>query len=443
MTSDALEAAERRTREVLLTQPDVKQLVVDSPPGAGKTGVVERLAVQGSAIQGERVMIATQTNAQSFDLAERLARGWPRYQVFLFVKRGLPVPPSVAELPNLKRIRSLKELPQGPAVVIANASKWGFVDEGDFDLLIVDEAYQLRDSQFVQIAGLADRHILVGDPGQIAPVVSSDVSRWQSMVDGPHVPAPKALLRRRPHSVLRMTLPVSRRLPEDSVEYVQPSFYPNLDFVSTSKSEDRRLEVEIPGNHLWDSTIGRLAEGQTMLMAELPERLTGEFDLELSGQIAEFVSRLLSLQGKIIDDSSEIELTADHVGVVCAHRSQVYAVQEALGPEFGDVYVETAERYQGLERRIMVVHHPLSGRVSASDFQLDVGRLCVMLSRHRVACLIVCRGGLRERLSNTPLPVDRILGVEENQAWEGQQAQRVLLDKLDSAGRIVTVSPAA
>jgi hypothetical protein len=42
----------------------------------------------------------------------------------------------------------------------------------------------------------------------------------------------------------------------------------------------------------------------------------------------------------------------------------------------------------------MLVYHPLSGRVDASAFHLDAGRLCVALSRHRVVCFVFARAGI-------------------------------------------------
>src|SRR5215216_3839750 len=88
--SEAADAAvERVLRTQWLGEPAVR---LDSPPGAGKTGVVERLAVQASAVLGERCMLVTQTNEQAFDLARRLARGFRRLPFTLLVKKGLAVP---------------------------------------------------------------------------------------------------------------------------------------------------------------------------------------------------------------------------------------------------------------------------------------------------------------------------------------------------------------
>ena len=438
--SSASDLADQRTRQVLLTQPSVQQLVIDSPPGAGKTGVAERVAVQGAWLQGEKVMIATQTKAQSLDLVERLASGWPSREVYLFAKQGMNIPDEIKAMGNAKVITSLNSLPNSPHIVVANAAKWSYAKECHFDLLIVDEAYQLRDSQFIQIAGLATRHVLVGDPGQIAPVVSADVSQWRNMPDGPQVPAPQALLARRPDHALRMTLPSSRRLPADTVDYVQPAFYPQLPFTATSRLGDRLLLPGQGDSHRWDEVIDKAGSGATLLMAELPARSTGEFDDQLSAEIAGLALRLLERGTEMLDDGQTIALTPQQIGVVCAHRSQVYSVQQRLGKELEGVYVETADRYQGLERRVMIAHHPLSGRMTLSDFQLDSGRLCVMTSRHRVCCFLLARAGLAERLGALSPSVERVLGLAEDPAHQGRYAHRSLLQKLSEHKRIVPVS---
>lgn len=431
--------ADIRTRQILLTQPETSQLVVDSPPGAGKTGVVERLAMQSAWVHGERVAVATQTKAQSLDVARRLASGWPSRQVYLFIRRGQSLPGVITQLSNLKAIENLSGLPEGPCVVIANAAKWGFAGEASFDLMVVDEAYQLRDSQFIQIAGLAERHILVGDPGQIDPVVSADTARWRDMKSGPHTPAPRALLFRRQSGVLRVDLPVSRRLPADTVRYIQPAFYPDLPFTATSEPEDRRLICEPSQGHSWDPAIDAACSGASLLMGQLPALATGEFDGDLSDSIAALARRLLERGARCLDDDRESQLEPGDIGVVCAHRSQVYSIQQRLGPDLAEVYVETADRYQGLERKVMIVYHPLSGRMGLSGFQLDTGRLCVMTSRHRISCFIVGREGIADRLRALPPPVERILGVEENPFHRGRAAHLNLLEALGADDRLLTV----
>jgi hypothetical protein len=456
----AHQLAEQRTREIMHAQAYARDIVVDSPPGAGKTGVVERLAVQGAWVNGQRVMIATQTNAQAFDLARRLAENW-RPNVCLFSRKGLALPRSLTKLPNLFPVTSIDDFPEGPCVVVANSRKWSYarLEDNAFDLLIVEEAYQLRDAEFVQIAGFAARRVLVGDPGQIDPVTSCDVSRWSAMPDGPHTSAPAALLLRRPDATLRMKLPVSRRLPADTVRVVQPAFYPDLPFQATSEPGDRQL---LPGpapdaaEPMLDEMIDRAAAGETLVLGELPDKVTGEFDSELAERIVATIGRLLTRATRIRDHEwkpeteREMALTPGEIGVTCGHRSQVNAIQERLGalqavlgdpatgaPDLSQVLVETSDRFQGLERQVMLVHHPLAGRLSATDFHLDAGRLCVMLSRHRVACFIFGRAGMLERLESQQAPAQRVLGPIPDSLWSGNARHRALLDLMDRENRIV------
>lgn len=94
------------------------------------------------------------------------------------------------------------------------------------------------------------------------------------------------------------------------------------------------------------------------------------------------------------------------------------------------VLVETADRFQGLERKVVLVHHPLSGRSDVSEFHLDVGRLCVMLSRHRVACMVFWRSGVLERLITATASGERTLEQVQDREFAGWHAQHQILSKL-------------
>jgi hypothetical protein len=86
------------------------------------------------------------------------------------------------------------------------------------------------------------------------------------------------------------------------------------------------------------------------------------------------------------------------------------AVQAELAGEFADIRIATPERWQGLQRAVMIAIHPLSGVMSPSSFDLETGRLCVMASRHQSACIFVTRDHVGETL-DTHMPVaDQALG---------------------------------
>ena len=71
-----------------------------------------------------------------------------------------------------------------------------------------------------------------------------------------------------------------------------------------------------------------------------------------------------------------------------------------------------------------MVLHPLSGRRDATAFHLETGRLCVLTSRHRHACVVVCRAGVTELLDAHPStePVQLGVPVKFPDGWEANHA---------------------
>jgi superfamily I DNA and/or RNA helicase len=136
------------------------------------------------------------------------------------------------------------------------------------------------------------------------------------------------------------------------------------------------------------------------------------------------------------DDGAISPVTPDKIGVVCAHVSQVNAVRERLGEALSEVFVETANRFQGIERAFMFVHHPLSGRADATAFHLDAGRLCVMLSRHRIACWVFGRQGIGQQLMRFAPAGDRALGIDDDAEYRGWRAHVSVIAALAQAQRV-------
>lgn len=414
-------------------------VIVDSPPGAGKTGLAESLAAQGLGLLNERVMIATQTNEQAFDIARRICRSYPRLGFHMLTKESLVIPDNVAALSNLSIIHDIAGIPTGPCVVIANGAKWAWLntDACMFDLQIVDEAYQLPDYRFHQIAGLAARHVLIGDPGQIDPVIQAELERWHCDPAGPHIAAPRALLERHPQ-LTKLSLPVSRRLVQDTIDFIQPAFYPDMPFVAMEPS--RSLTFATPGVAPMDTPLDAVQNGQSLVMVELPAMRSGDVDPDLAEELIWTINRVMVRGATITDrDGRPVRVTPEMIGVACAQVSQVNAIRERLGSSLNGIFVETANRFQGLERPLMFVQHPLSGRADATNFHLDAGRLCVLLSRHRVGCWIFSRAGVGRQLLKYAPQGDRKLGISDDPEFRGWQASLRLMQSLDRKGRIYRV----
>ncbi|MBO9707437.1 MAG: ATP-binding protein [Caulobacter sp.] len=410
-------------------------LVLRSPPGAGKTGVAQRVALQSATLLDQRCMVVTQTNEQAFDLTRRLAANARSMPIHLFAKRDLNLPDDVRQLSNLVVVNDVANLPRQPSITIGNAAKWSWIQttEACFDVQIVDEAFQLPDYRFQLISNLAPRHVLIGDPGQIDPFVNCEIERWRCDPSGPQVSCPAALVRRHP-SVLQLNLPISRRLNADTVSLVQPAFYPDMSFQAMSRN--RSIRFEAAGIMPFDAALDAVTTGASIVMVELPPQTTGEADGELAQELVASIERLLRRRAWMSDDGQVSEVTPDKIGVVCAHVSQVNAVRERLGAHLGGVFVETANRFQGIERPFMFVHHPLSGRADATAFHLDAGRLCVMLSRHRIGCWIFGRQGISEQLMRFTPAGDRALGIDDDAEYRGWRAHLTLMAALGRTNRV-------
>jgi hypothetical protein len=104
---------------------------------------------------------------------------------------------------------------------------------------------------------------------------------------------------------------------------------------------------------------------------------------------------------------------ARDVAIGVAHTDQRDHVRAALDRAgLPDVTADTANRLQGRQFEVTLVWHPLSGRRDATAFHLETGRLCVLASRHRQACVVVARAGIDAQLHEYPADEPVWLGTD-------------------------------
>lgn len=407
--------------------------IVKAPPGSGKTfTLVESLDAAIRA--GMRVMVAAQTNNQVDEICIRIAERYPRpsilkQPVIRFSSSGY-MPPVKFPSANadgsiftdrVDVISAKADLPDGACVVVSTVAKLALTDFAHpFDLLYVDEAWQMAWADFLPLRHIADRYILIGDPGQIPPTVAIDVDRWEATDFPPHAPAPDLLLRNDRLGDLRceFRLPTCRRLPADSVELVN-SFYdftfgadalPGERFIRVGNSQSNAAG---PVTARVDEILARMSSAEvprTTAIITHPTPDTGlpvGTDLELADVVADIVVRLLELECVISTQPSERSsprpLEPADIGVVSTHNLMNAAISRRLlsiQKSFRSIRATTPERWQGLERPVMIAVHPLSGVMTPSEFDLETGRLCVMASRHRSACLFVTRDHIAHTLDS-------------------------------------------
>lgn len=404
-------------------------VVVDSPPGAGKSTLVVRAAIE-TAATGDPLMIVAQTNEQVDDLIDRLGRKAPELRVGRLSATDYRPTERVTAHPAVRVAAKVADL-GGPAVTIGTAAKWATVTEGSWPWAIVDEAYQMRADALLRVAGRFERALFVGDPGQLDPFSTVETFRWTGLTWDPMQSAVATLLRHNPELPVHR-LPVSWRLPDSAAPVVSAAFYPFTGFRAGTGPADRALTFTEPGaGDTYDASV-EVAAATGWALHELPARHTVRTDGEAAAACAELALRVLRRGAVAVSEAAPggAPVTADRIAVGAAHRDQVAAIRSRLGAAGAGITVDTANRLQGREYDVTIVLHPLSGRRDATAFHLESGRLCVLASRHRHACVVVARAGIGELLDAYP-STERVhldVPVKFPDGWEANQTVLTHLD---------------
>ncbi|MFE2053401.1 AAA domain-containing protein [Streptomyces sp. NPDC059459] len=432
---DPATAAAAATQAVLADMADGRHraVVVDSPPGAGKSTLVAR-AAQELTDGGERPIIVAQTNNQVDDLVLRLAREHPGSSVGRLSATGYTPPPALGALTNATVGRTLADL-SGCRIIVATAAKWATVRDTTFGWAILDEAYQMRSDMLLQIVERFEKGLFVGDPGQLDPFTIVGTERWIGL---PHDPTQNGVSVMLEHNrnIPVHRLPVSWRLPPSAAPTIAQAFYPFTRFTAGTEKDTRSLEFRTAG-------LARTDLDETLVQAfttgwalhELPRRHVPRTDTQTLQTAADLAGRLLE-RGAVATcerHQNGRALGPDDIAIGVAHRDQADLVRAALArtgnPNAPGVAVDTANRLQGREFEVVIVVHPLSGRRDATAFHLEAGRLCVLASRHRQACIVVAREGIADLLDSHPStdPVHLSVRAKFPDGWEANQ---IMLDKL-------------
>ncbi|MGH3417379.1 MAG: AAA family ATPase, partial [Actinocrinis sp.] len=229
-------------------------VIVDSPPGAGKSTLVVELAKR-LADAGGAVMIVAQTNEQVDDLVDRLAVAHDLtigrlsasgYTPTERVARHLGGPD--ADDDSVTVAGKVADLGM-PAVTVATAAKWARTGEppwpeGGWRWAILDEAYQMRSDGLLAIAPrfAAGTALFVGDPGQLDPFATIDGDRWAGSAWDPTDSA-VAVVRAHNPGLPVHRLPYSWRLPATAAPLVRAAFYPFTPFESGGARADREMRL--------------------------------------------------------------------------------------------------------------------------------------------------------------------------------------------------------
>lgn len=354
--SGALEPGSVAARALWEIWRGTPSVVVSSPPGAGKTTLVAELVDRLVSDAHLKVVVAAPTRAMCRSLAIRFTERMPEAAVHLAgsaFKDMAGLGPNV--LVDDSRASQAWNRSSAAFSVRTLASAASYPPE--CDVLVVDEAYQATMSQVAAAAGNAAQVLLIGDPGQILPVITVDTSPWEGLASPPHERAPECFLRR--SDCVALNLPATYRLGQATTSVVGRLY--DFDF------DSRRPPVRLEGV----GELSTLVLDPSDLLSD-PVAMVAVADAACS-----MVGRRATFAG------GSARLGPDDVVVVAARNEQVTALSAILTSRGqGGIKVGTADRVQGGQWAAVVALDPLFGAPGVSEHSASLGRLCVMLSRH-------------------------------------------------------------
>lgn len=355
--------------------------VVKAPPGGGKTSLTATVSAHLANRVGLSFTIGCPRKEQAVALAQRLMeqvdperihiniKSLPEYQYPRGINRGAVTRVKFKDGLGRIEIRTLASLAMSRVKS----------DDGN-RLLIIDEAYQATFAEAASAAANFAQVLMVGDPGQIGPVVTTDTGAWAHMKNAPHLPAPQAFSRRPDANILAMDC--TYRLGQTTVDAIAPLY----DFPFGSKRTERSIV---------------LPDGRELAEIEHLETERGETsdDTNMLSAVARRAAALVGADYTMTDyrDGSQVvrPLATGDIAVVVAQNSQVSVVTGMLAQmNLHGIAVGTADRLQGGEWPAVVSLDPTSGG-TASEHHLNPGRLCVMASRHSAHLTWVSDGSWR------------------------------------------------
>lgn len=373
---------------------DSRVTMVKSPPGGGKTTAVATIVAHLASRSSLDVMVAANTRRQALDLAGRLAEQMSAEKVYLLMraKAGEQFPDGVSTG------KASKDLPAGTVGIRTLAS--ARLSPPACDVLVVDEAWQATFADVAEAADRANQLLMVGDPGQIGPVVTANTSMWERLRSAPHRRAPDVLASRDDATVDHID--VTWRLGQQTVDVLAPLY----GFTFTSSRPDRHIDG--------------LDELEAVRVEPAPQPDDPTVLATLVDRAEAAVGRTLRL-----DDSDSVTVEPFDVAVVCSHNTQTSIVRAMLADRnLHDVAVGTADRMQGGQWHAVVALDPLVGHTEPSPHAIHPGRLCVMASRHATTLTWVHDGQWETMLDGGSLPAS----VTKTDAAKGLTVRRALCE---------------
>jgi len=389
--------------------------IVQGPPGTGKTsGLLKEYIARQYRDSDDRILILSFTNRAVDEICGCLKKAEIPY-----IRTGNSQDVDEELLSNIihgKSYRQIDEALRGNRIWVATVSSCaGWLPDMlrlvSFDQLIIDEASQIVENSILGIVSKVKKTILIGDQNQLPPITAMSGHgfrfshpRLKELCYGHYS---QSLLERLTRVCMRngwqhtnSLLRHHYRMHEEIAALIQHYYQDRL--ISSLPKQKENLPPH--GNALLASRV---------IWIDCPRTTTPYYDT--------FQVKLLCHLLDLFQKEAIIQDYSTDIGIVAPYRAMIHAIFQELKEEQKAITVDTVERFQGSERKNMILTLPihdnsaLSSLMSLSpDGSVD-RKLNVALSRAQ----------------------ERVLILGNREMCLGSQHFAFLLDKIQAAGNLI------
>lgn len=328
--------------------------LIQGPPGTGKTSKVLVEIVRNIANPENDIMVVAFTNRAVDEICEkllsldikciRLGKGdKPYYWSYLSS--------------NLK-LDKLNQVVQKNNVFVSTVSTFAnsldILKFKKFKTLIVDEASQVLEPQIIGFLKHFKKWIFIGDENQLPAVVLQSVN--DSKCDDAVLNdlslnnfRESLFYRLKKNAIKKLwnncygTLKFQYRMHADIAEFPKQEFYKNI---LEEGNDSQRVKI-IDYSNFDINPINQLFTRSRIVFVPSKIDLRSKINSEEAKLVAEIIKHIANIYGENFDPS-------ETVGVITPFRAQIANIRNQLGGKFQDVTIDTIERFQGSERKIII-----------------------------------------------------------------------------------------
>lgn len=453
-------SAIRALQDALEGRQPYQRILLKAAAGAGKSHALRRMV--GEALQQARcgrVGVTAFANKQVFPLAIELGKALGKDAVCLMPGRErVPDVPQEA-WDHCTVTAEYRDVPTGIKVILGTTHKLpgvakylmerlgpGANGTSLFDVLFVDEAWQLPLHRYRRVEGLAPVIVGVGDVGQLPPIDPAQ-NPWRGDERyNPYRAWPTAYP---PDDTTWIAeLPTVWR-PTAGQLGLWRAFYDEWDSLNcVAGPTDRSVTLGALHGGAHDVWAQVASGTPTLLEVDgLPEAEAPDVDQPLLSVLERLLTDLLaarfSVTGASYDDQGAPSGTltrgfdsdpGDPLIAVLATRNQAVddatTLVERLVARFDlppwSIIASTVDSWQGQTNALTVALHPLSGASELDEFNSAFGRLAVTCTRATHGLLILSRTGLDDVLATAAARPGTPLGEPGTRRLPRQTHHRIL-----------------